>query len=193
MADREIVQPRASQEVENWTNRGLTVEMTTIERQKLFVIALKACNGNISKACDLCELSRQTYYNWLEAEDTAFPEQIAEIQFDVVERRIDLAEERLDQRVDGGSGPDVRFVLKTLGAKRGYGSKSTVTVTPGAGFKDMEWPEETDDLEGWEAERDKQMTPVKPDANEMQSQEGTRDHSSDAGAGVEGAGPEAAG
>jgi hypothetical protein len=124
MARRGIVEPRGSQEPDNWTNRGIDKKMNTKERQKLFIIALKASGGNISKACDLCQCSRQTYYNWLENEESNFADIIAELQFETVERRIDLAEEKLDARLNLGSGPDIRFVLKTLGAKRGYGAKA---------------------------------------------------------------------
>jgi hypothetical protein len=173
MARRGIVEPRGSQEPDNWTNRGIDKKMNTKERQKLFIIALKASGGNISKACDLCQCSRQTYYNWLENEESNFADIIAELQFETVERRIDLAEEKLDARLNLGSGPDIRFVLKTLGAKRGYGAKSTVTVEPGAGFKGMEWPDETPDLETWEATRDKEMHDQGANAIETHSQEGT--------------------
>jgi hypothetical protein len=142
--------------------------MTTKEKQQLFIIGLEASGGNISKACDLCHIARQTYYNWMDADDPAFSDQIIDIQTNAIERRIDLAESKLDDRLNLGSGPDVRFVLKTLGAKRGYGNQSTITLNPGEGFKDMTWPEDTPDLDHWEAERDKAM----PDANATQVQQG---------------------
>jgi hypothetical protein len=124
------------------------------DKQRLFITAMSACMGNVTKACELCCIARQTYYNWMNAEDSDFADQIAEIQFDAVERRIDLAEQKLDERVDLGSGPDIRFVLKTLGAKRGYGKKSEVTLNPGAGFQDLAWPDETPNLDVWEGKRD---------------------------------------
>ena len=191
MAYLKIIQPRGSQEPVNWTNRGLTPEMTTeglTGKQKLFISVLVQVNGNISKACSIAGQSRQTYYNWLEDEDQTFADTIAVIQFEAVERRIDLAEEKLDDRLHIGSGPDVRFVLKTLGAKRGYGKKSEVTISPGEGFKDMEWPDETPDLEQWEAERDKHMPP----ATATQSQQGTHDQSDAQADDPKGDGPDSA-
>ena len=192
MGDREIVEPGASQELENWTNKGLTTKMTTedlTDKQKLFITVLIQVNGNIAKACKIAGQSRQTYYNWMEDEDSTFAGTIAEIQFEAVERRIDLAEEKLDQRLDLGSGPDVRFVLKTLGAKRGYGKKSEITINPGEGFKGMEWPDETPDLDDWEATRDEEM----PDAIETQPQQGARVPSSGAQDDSEGDGPRSRG
>jgi len=128
--------------------------MTTKDRQRLFLVAMQGVNGNITKACELCQISRQTYYNWMEDDESTFADRLAAVQFESVERRIDLAEEKLDHRLNIGSGPDIRFVLKTLGAKRGYGSKAEVTLQPGAGFKDLEWPEETPELDDWEDARD---------------------------------------
>lgn len=160
--DEEIVDSRGSQEPGNWTNEGLTRKMSTKERQKLFLVALQTAKGNVSRACDLVQMSRQTYYNWMADEDSDFAELVAEVQFDAVERRIDAAEQKLDDRIELGSGPDIRFLLKTLGAKRGYGKKSEVTINPGAGFKDLEWPEETDDLDEWEGRRDEEMARNQP-------------------------------
>ena len=170
MHDLEIVEPRASQGLENWTNKGLTSKMTTKEKQQIFLATFQACMGNISRTCDAVGISRTTFYTWMDAdpEDSDFPDKIATMQFEAVERRIDLAEGKLDDRVIMGSGPDIRFILRTLGAKRGYGKRSTVTLEPGVGFGDMKWPEETEDLEDWEAARDKEM----PVANATQSQQG---------------------
>jgi hypothetical protein len=137
----------------------------------MFISILIQVNGNISKACKISGIARQTYYNWLEDEDSDFADQIAGVQFEAVERRIDLAEEKLDQRLDLGSGPDVRFVLKTLGAKRGYGKKSEITINQGEGFQGMEWPDETPDLDEWEATRDREMRDQGADTNENQSQQ----------------------
>ena len=161
----------------------------TKDRQRLFLTVLVQVNSNISQACKITGVARQTYYNWLDDPETDFADLVAIVSFEAVERRIDLAEEKLDARLNLGSGPDIRFVLRTIGAKRGYGKKSEITLNPGEGFKDMEWPDETPDLEEWEAERDKQMP-----ATETQSQQGTHDPSSDAHAhDSEGDGPDAAG
>lgn len=124
-------------------------------KQQLFLKAFEITNGNITKACQMTGIARQTHYNWLESEDYAV--QVAQVEFEAQERRIDLAVEKLDDRLNSGSGPDIRFVLKTLGAKRGYGAKQTITVNPGEGFKDYAWPEETDDLDSWADMRDKAL------------------------------------
>ena len=142
------------------------------DKQVLFITVFIQVNGNIAKACKIAGQSRTSYYSWMEDEDSAFADTIAEIQFEAVERRIDLAEEKLDVRLDMGSGPDVRFVLKTLGAKRGYGAKSTVTLDRGEGFKDMTWPDETPDLDDWEATRDKEMPPAKATQSQLDELEG---------------------
>jgi len=162
--------------------------MTTKDKQALFLVTFQTVNGNISRTCDAVGIARQTFYNWMEAEDSDFADLIATLQFEAVERRIDLAEGKLDDRLQLGSGPDIRFVLKTLGAKRGYGAKSTVTVEPGAGFKDMEWPDETEDLETWEAERDKHM----PNAIATQPQHDVREAESVSHDEMKGDGPDAA-
>jgi len=131
--------------------------MTKEDKQKLFLIALQACNGNITKTCEACAMSRQSYYKWMNAEDQTFAEKILEIQTDAIERRIDLAESKIDKLVEMGSGPDIRFILKTLGANRGYGNRQEVTVRPGEGFANMLWPEETPSLEDWETKRDLEL------------------------------------
>lgn len=103
--------------------------------KKRFVDVLKMSRGIISTACESVSMSRQTYYNWLEA-DPEFKEAVDEVQ----ESMIDFVESKLMQKINGieiqstkgeifevpPSDTAIIFYLKTKGKKRGYVEKVEV-------------------------------------------------------------------
>lgn len=110
--------------------------------KKRFIEALKKSRGIISSACESVSMSRQTYYNWIDA-DADFKAAVDEIQ----ESAIDFVESKLMEKINGvcftGSkvtnGEDEKniytlppsdtaiiFYLKTKGKKRGYVEKTEI-------------------------------------------------------------------
>jgi hypothetical protein len=70
--------------------------------------------GNISKACEAANISRQTYYDWMK--DQEFASKIEE----VTEGLLDFAEHQLLSNIKEGKTAEILFYLKTKGKKRGY-------------------------------------------------------------------------
>lgn len=101
--------------------------------KKHFIDVLSKGRGIISSACKSVDISRQTYYNWLEA-DPDFKEAVE----DVNEAAIDFVESKLMEKINGvecatvtpkgetlvydqpPSDTAIIFFLKTKGKKRGY-------------------------------------------------------------------------
>ncbi len=78
--------------------------------------AVRKATGNLSVAAKLLGCSRQTVYNAQKKWKTV----AAEID-QQREKVVDLAEQRLIDRVNAGDWHAVKYVLSTLGRSRGYG------------------------------------------------------------------------
>jgi hypothetical protein len=102
-----------------------------------FIENLKRSMNNVTVACKNTNISRETYYRWLE-EDEEFRRQCKEV---VPEQNLDFVESKLFELINGISiskyvrgkeviykrQPDVTaviFYLKTKGKKRGYIEKT---------------------------------------------------------------------
>ena len=70
--------------------------------------------GNVSKACEATNISRQTYYDWMK--DKEFASKVNE----VVEGLLDFAEHKLLSNIKDGKTAEILFYLKTKGKARGY-------------------------------------------------------------------------
>lgn len=107
--------------------------------KKRFIEVLKKSRGIISSACESVDMSRQTYYNWLEA-DPEFKQAVDDVQ----ESMIDFVESKLMQKINGievldhksgevydlpPSDTAIIFYLKTKGKKRGYVERQEVDIT----------------------------------------------------------------
>lgn len=109
--------------------------MDTIKKH--FIDILSQNRGIISSACKSVDISRQTYYNWLEA-DSEFKEAVEEVN----EAGIDFVESKLMQKINGiemqsakgevfevpPSDTAIIFFLKTRGKKRGYVEKTEIDM-----------------------------------------------------------------
>ena len=96
--------------------------------------ALKAANGNRSKAANELGISRS---NLVSIEDN-FPE-ISIALGDYMEGILDLAEEKLKAKINTGHWPAIKFALETLGKFRGYSADSgKVIFNPSTGEKRLE-------------------------------------------------------
>ena len=93
-------------------------KVTTSDKKKNFLEALHNNLGNISEACNKINISRQTYYRWID-DDVEFDEQCRNVE----ESLLDLAENRLLEKIDKYDTTSIIFFLKTKGKKRGYVEK----------------------------------------------------------------------
>ena len=92
--------------------------VTSSTKKDNFLKALKNNLGNISQACKSSKISRQTYYRWVD-DDVEFEEQCKNVE----ESLLDLAENRLLEKIDKYDTTSIIFFLKTKGKKRGYVEK----------------------------------------------------------------------
>lgn len=102
-------------------------------RKKHFNEALKNSLGNISTACAKVGISRQTYYNWRDAD----PE-FASVLLEIRESAIDLGESSLMELVKEKNVPAVIFFLKTIGKNRGYVERIETTGKDGGAIQTEE-------------------------------------------------------
>jgi len=122
--------------------------MDTNDKKALFLISFKCLDGNVTRACEAAQISRQTYYNWKE-EDEEFAAVIKELEVEVTEGMLDRAEEVMRHWLDRMDRETAKWVLAKKGAGRGYGAKVTVEHT-GDAFKGNTYPDEPDTVEAWE-------------------------------------------
>jgi hypothetical protein len=91
------------------------------EFKKKFIQVLKACAGNITAACDACNICRDTIYSW-QKENPSFKKEMDDIR----EVIIDNVESALYKNALEGNVVAQIFFLKTQGKQRGYIEKSLV-------------------------------------------------------------------
>ena len=96
-------------------NKTKVTNVTSSTKKDNFLKALKNNLGNISQACKSSKISRQTYYRWVD-DDVEFEEQCKNVE----ESLLDLAENRLLEKIDKYDTTSIIFFLKTKGKKRGY-------------------------------------------------------------------------
>lgn len=84
-------------------------------KKKKFIEAMKRTLGNITKAAESIDVTRQTIYNWMEA-DKDFKLAIQNID-DYV---IDFVENKLFEQIEQNNTVATIFYLKTKAKKRGY-------------------------------------------------------------------------
>ena len=86
--------------------------------------ALEKSLGIVSTACKMVDISRQTHYAWLKA-DEEYKKAVNSIQDSV----LDFAESHLYKLVKEGNPAATIFFLKTKGKKRGYIERQEIEVT----------------------------------------------------------------
>jgi hypothetical protein len=84
-------------------------------KRKTFIEALHSNFGNITKACQSCDISRQTYYDWID-KDEGFKFHVKNIE----EYIIDTVESDLHKQIKEGNTVATIFYLKTKAKHRGY-------------------------------------------------------------------------
>jgi hypothetical protein len=92
--------------------------------KKKLMLALVEHLGNISLACESCEVSRDFYYKYYDR-DEDFRQHAEKCR----ERRLDFAEHKLDRLVEQENPTAILFLLKTIGKSRGYSEKQEIDLT----------------------------------------------------------------
>jgi hypothetical protein len=105
------------------TSKKVT-KVTTSDKKEKFLKALKLNLGNISEGCKAINISRQTYYRWID-DDQDFESKCQNVS----ESLIDLAENRLLEKINDYDTTSIIFFLKTKGRKRGYQEKQELELT----------------------------------------------------------------
>jgi hypothetical protein len=105
------------------TSKKVT-KVTTSDKKEKFLKALKLNLGNISEGCKAINISRQTYYRWID-DDQDFKSKCQNVS----ESLIDLAENRLLEKINDYDTTSIIFFLKTKGRKRGYQEKQELELT----------------------------------------------------------------
>jgi hypothetical protein len=100
-------------------------------QKKAMVQALEKALGIVTQACKVVGISRQTHYNWMEA-DAEYKAAVAELS--VV--ALDFAESKLHKLIDQGNPAATIFYLKTKGKERGYVERQEIAV---AEKKPLSW------------------------------------------------------
>ena len=95
-------------------------------KKEALLKALEKNLGVVTTACKQVEVSRATFYRWLN-EDSEFNKQVTSIQ-DVA---LDFAESRLFEQIQDGSTAATIFYLKTKGKRRGYVERQELEHTGG--------------------------------------------------------------
>ena len=117
------------------------------EKKALFLVALKEFRGNVSAACRVLDIGRSTVYMWAR-EDEAFEEQCKIVQLDADEETLDESVDVVQEWIGKRDKQAAEWYLTKKGRQRGFGTKVEVAHTDN--FDDLEFPDEPDDVEGWE-------------------------------------------
>lgn len=118
--DKEAEQKSESVEIEVAEENGLSLEQRRIaESKKSVLVALEASFGIVSTACKTANISRQTFYRWMQ-EDEVFKAMVESMQ----EYTLDFVESHLLKRIKEGSDAAIIFYMKTKGKKRGFIEKA---------------------------------------------------------------------
>lgn len=88
--------------------------------------AIKGSNGIVSNVCKRLKCDWHTADNFIKK----WPETLQALD-DERESYLDLTESECINRIKAGDGQMIRFVLATLGKRRGYGTEETPADTAG--------------------------------------------------------------
>lgn len=86
-----------------------------------FLESLNGYRGIVLSACEAANVSRSTYYHWLNT-DAEFKKRVEEI----TENQLDFVESKLLDNIKKGDTTSIIFYLKTKGKKRGYTERDSL-------------------------------------------------------------------
>tara|TARA_R100001015_G_C4633538_1_gene198646 strand:- start:3049 stop:3387 length:339 start_codon:yes stop_codon:yes gene_type:complete len=96
--------------------------MKTEKDKEILLEALEKSLGIVYTACERSNVSRATFYRWLET-DKDFAQKVDDIQ----NFQLDFVESKLLKNIGDGKETSIIFYLKTRGRNRGYGENLDVT------------------------------------------------------------------
>ena len=100
--------------------------MSKKKEKEAFIEAYNKSFGNITSACKMVGISRQTYYDWRKND-----EEFLRLTDDVFESLLDMAETMLLKKIREGATAELLFFLKTRGKSRGYVERQEHTGAEG--------------------------------------------------------------
>lgn len=95
----------------------------TAKKKENLLNNLDKSYGIVSQACKKSKISRKTYYNWLNADET-----FKECVNDILENQKDYVESKLLENIRGNDTSAIIFYLKTKAKDRGYTDKTEVSM-----------------------------------------------------------------
>lgn len=120
------------------------------DRKDLLLLALQETKGIISVACNVIGIPTGTAYRWIR-EDTEFKDACKQVRQDYLETLLDTAESVIeDCIVNTQDKQAAQWLLSKQGSARGYGKHVVIDLQTNA-FKDLQFPDEPDSIEDWEA------------------------------------------
>ena len=125
--------------------------LSTDDKKAIFLVAVRELDGNVSRACEAATISRTTFYNWLDDDET-FAVAVRTIQLELDDQVLDDAEEVIKVWLRHKLDKDVaKWILSKKGTSRGYGNKVTVEHQ-GDAFRGMSYPAEPESVEAWQGD-----------------------------------------
>lgn len=104
--------------------------------KQAFIKAWCKTFGNITQTCQLVDISRRTYYDWMQ-DDPEFKNAIDNSE--PLELKLDFVESKIVKRINEGSDAVLIMTAKTLGKKRGYVERQEIEHS---GDLSIAWNEE---------------------------------------------------
>jgi len=86
--------------------------------------AMKKSLGIVTNACQMCKISRETFYTYME-KDVEFKKQIEDIE----NTQADFVESQFMKNIKNGDTSCIIFYLKTKGRNRGYTERQELDLT----------------------------------------------------------------
>ena len=127
-------------------------QLRTIENKKALILAMIDSLGNVTAACQKTDLSRETYYGYINDD----PEFKATIE-DIPEIRLDFVENKLNKLIKKDHPAAIIFFLKTKGKGRGYIERTEIDANVHADKLTGEHFSEA-----WKKAQEKEKPKVKP-------------------------------
>lgn len=100
------------------------------EQKGLFLICLEASLGNVKEACEIAGIGRTQFYHWRRTD-----KEFKQATLDVKEGLIDLAEQKLMEKVEEGVMDAIKFFLKCQGKDRGWVERKEISGAGGGPIK----------------------------------------------------------
>jgi len=91
------------------------------QKKRIILYALKMCNGNVTNACAMVNITRKTFHNY-KNDDPEFEDTYRDIKLGVLDHVVD----KLMLRIDQGSDSSIQFYLDRQGKSEGWGNSLKV-------------------------------------------------------------------